>query len=105
MKAIAEARAEQLREHFDFKKAGVYDPQTIGGTHVIYVLHDATRPETYGGLPRDPHVPASFTLWKQFAKPIGLALALLAAPAAFFHYIFEGPKEPQPQPPSREERL
>jgi formate dehydrogenase iron-sulfur subunit len=105
MKAIADARAEQLREHFDFKKAGVYDPQTIGGTHVIYVLHDATRPEIYGGLPRDPQIPTSFTMWKRLAKPIGLVLALLAAPAAFFHYIVEGPKEPQPQPPSREERL
>jgi hypothetical protein len=38
-------------------------------------------------------------MWKSFAKPIGLFLALLAAPVAFFHYITEGPKEPQP--PSR----
>jgi formate dehydrogenase iron-sulfur subunit len=65
----------------------------------VYVLHDATKPEMYGGLPSNPQIPASFTVWKPFAKPIGLFLALLAAPVAFFHYIAEGPKEPQP--PSR----
>ena len=32
-------------------------------------------------------------MWKKAAKPIGLLLALLAAPVAFFHYITEGPKE------------
>jgi hypothetical protein len=36
------------------------------------------------------------------AKPIALLLTLLAAPVAFFHYVTEGPKEPQPQPPGRE---
>jgi len=41
-------------------------------------------------------------LWKSFAKPVALLMALLAAPVAFFHYIAEGPKEAQP--PSRGER-
>ncbi len=57
MKFIAEERSKQLRENFGFEKAGVYDPQSIGGTHVIYVLHDATDPERYGGLPKDPQIP------------------------------------------------
>jgi hypothetical protein len=34
MKTIAENRAQQLREHFDFKDAGVYDPAGVGGTGV-----------------------------------------------------------------------
>jgi len=34
----------------------VYDPQSIGGTHVIYYLHDATDPERYGGLPKNPTI-------------------------------------------------
>ena len=46
--------------------------------------------------------PPAYTVWKWLAKPIGLLLALLAAPVAFFHYIMEGPKEPQP--PSRRSR-
>jgi formate dehydrogenase iron-sulfur subunit len=45
MKFIAEERAKQLRDNFGMEKAGVYDPESIGGTHVIYVLHDATDPE------------------------------------------------------------
>ena len=90
-----DARAAQLREHSGFAKAGVYDPPSIGGTHVVYVLHDATRPELYGGLPSNPIIPPTYTVWKSVAKPIGLLLALLAAPVAFFHYIVEGPKEPE----------
>jgi hypothetical protein len=99
MLALAEKRAGQLREHSGFANAGVYDPASVNGTHVIYVLHDAKNPEMYGGLPASPRIPTTFTMWKSLAKPVGLLLALLAAPVAFFHYIAEGPKEPQP--PSR----
>ena len=74
-------------------------PPSIGGTHVIYVLHDITKPELYGGLPANPQIPPSYTVWKRVAKPIGLILALFAAPVAFFHYVTEGPKEPQPPTP------
>jgi len=96
MVALAEKRAAQLREHSGFANAGVYNPSSVSGTHVVYVLHDATKPEMYGGLPANPTIPATFTMWKSFAKPVGLLLALLAAPVAFFHYITEGPKEAQP---------
>ena len=96
MRALAEKRAQQLREHSGFPSAGVYDPPSVGGTHVIYVLHDITKPELYGGLPSNPQIPVTYTAWKRFAKPIGLLLALCAAPVAFFHYVTEGPKEPRP---------
>jgi len=104
MRGLAEKRAAQLRDVSGFKNAGVYDPPSINGTHVIYVLHDATEPERYGGLPKTPVIPPTYTIWKHVAKPIGLALTLLAIPAAFFHYIAQGPKEPQPPPdgPARE---
>jgi formate dehydrogenase beta subunit len=104
MRGLAEKRAAQLRDVSGFKNAGVYDPPSISGTHVIYVLHDATEPERYGGLPKTPVIPPTYTIWKHVAKPIGLALTLLAIPAAFFHYITQGPKEPQPPPdgPARE---
>src|SRR5690349_875414 len=52
MLALAEKRATQLREHTGHANAGVYNPASISGTHVIYVLHDATNPEHYGGLPK-----------------------------------------------------
>ena len=98
MRALADARAKQLRDHSGFPNAGVYDPPSIGGTHVIYVLHDITKPELYGGLPANPQIPPTFTVWKRFAKPIALVLSLFAAPVAFFHYVSQGPKEPQPPP-------
>ena len=61
------------------------------------MLHDITNPERYGGLPANPQIPASFTLWKRVAKPMALLLALFAAPVAFFHYVMEGPSaEPIP---------
>jgi len=41
-------------------------------------------------------IPPTYTFWKGVAKPVGLLLALFAAPVAFFHYVMEGPKEPQP---------
>src|SRR3982074_1924894 len=37
MKDLAETRAAQLREHTSHTNAGVYDPPSIGGTHVVYV--------------------------------------------------------------------
>jgi formate dehydrogenase beta subunit len=98
MKELAETRAAQLRDVSGFADAGVYDPQSIGGTHVIYVLHDAKHPELYGGLPADPQIAFSYTYWKWIAKPIGLIIALLGLLAVFFHYIFTGPKRPQPEP-------
>jgi len=96
MVALAESRAKQLREHSGFANAGVYDPASVKGTHVVYVLHDATKPELYGGLPRNPQIPAGFTFWKRFAKPTALLLGLLAAPVAFFHYVTAGPKVAEP---------
>src|SRR5512140_954966 len=56
MVLMAEKRAKQLREHSGYEKAGVYDPPSVGGTHVIYVLHDATRPELYADLPATPRI-------------------------------------------------
>jgi len=105
MKDLAETRAAQLRTNSGFTNAGVYDPQSIGGTHVIYVLHDITQPELYGGLPANPTIAPSFTVWKWLAKPIGLAMTMLGILAVFFHYIFAGPKLPQPEGPAGKEEL
>jgi formate dehydrogenase iron-sulfur subunit len=98
MTAMAEARAEQLRTVSGFKDAGVYDPQSIGGTHVIYVLHDITSPELYGGLPANPQVAPSYTVWKWLVKPAGLVMAVIGLAGVFFHRVFYGPKPPQPLP-------
>jgi formate dehydrogenase beta subunit len=103
MKEIAENRAKQLREQSGFQNAGVYDPETVGGTHVIYVLHDATQPELYGGLPAKPRIPVVYTWWKYLLKPISLATVALGAIGMVFHYVSYGPKPTQPEPPKKEE--
>src|SRR5437016_7828649 len=97
MKEMAEKRARQLREYSGFANAGVYDPQSVGGTHVIYVLHDITQPELYGGLPANPVIPPSYTVWKWLAKPAGLFMAFFGLFAIFFHRLAIGPKWPQPE--------
>lgn len=103
MKEIAEKRAVQLREHSGFKNAGVWDPESIDGTHVIYVLHDATQPELYGDLPKNPRIPIVYTVWKYVLKPISLFGVFLGAIGMAFHYVGYGPKRTQPEPPAAKE--
>jgi formate dehydrogenase beta subunit len=98
MLALANTRVQQLVQISGFKNAGVYDPQSIGGTHVVYVLHDASQPGLYG-LPATPVIPPSYTAWKWLAKPTGLFMAFLGVFAVFFHRIAFGPKLPQPEAP------
>ncbi|MBM3342910.1 MAG: formate dehydrogenase subunit beta [Betaproteobacteria bacterium] len=91
MSIYAEKRAGELRER-GHKGAGVYDPKGVGGTHVMYVLKHADRPELVG-LPKDPSVSTMVTLWKGVIKPIATALMGAAAFAGFLHYVMVGPKE------------
>ena len=98
-----EEEVKQLREQVGFPKAGVWDPASISGTHVIYVLHDATHPEQYGGLPANPRIPISYTIWKYFLKPISLFSVFLGAVGVVFHYVGYGPKRTQPEPPIKKE--
>ena len=93
MKDLAEARAQQLREHTAHTKAGVYDPPGVGGTHVMYVLHDITNPEAYGGLPKDPQVPLMVRIWKGPLKWLGNFAIIAGIVGAAAHYVRFGPKE------------
>lgn len=102
MKYIAEERAKQLRDNFGFQNAGVYDPSSIGGTHVVYVLHDATDPERYGGLPKNPVIPWSYTVWKWLFKPVLGTFALFGLVGVLMHYVTVGPRRPQPEPPIKQ---
>jgi len=95
MKDLAGKRAQQLREHYGFEKAGVYDPAGVGGTHVIYVLHDATKPELYGGLPADPRIPLAVWLWKGPLKWVGDLAILGGVLGVVLHFLRFGPKTPK----------
>ncbi len=89
-------RVRDLKER-GFARAGIYDPQGVGGTHVIYVLQHADRPEAYCGLPRNPSIGPLVELWKGAAKPVAsLGLAMVAV-GAFCHYVTKGPNEVSPE--------
>jgi formate dehydrogenase beta subunit len=92
MKFLAENRAKQLRDHFGYENAGVYDPPGVGGTGVIYVLHDATKPELYGGLPSNPTIPMAVKFWKHPLKWLGNVALVGGLIGLFAHYLKFGPK-------------
>jgi formate dehydrogenase beta subunit len=87
---LADARAESLRA--DGKpNAGVYNPAGVGGTNVLYVLADATRPEDYG-LPRDPSISWQVRLWKRPLKWVGNTIFAGLIAGAILHFLRYGPK-------------
>ncbi len=94
-------RVEKLKER-GFKNAGIYDPAGVGGTHVVYVLQHADKPEIYSGLPKDPQISPTVELWKGVTKPIMSAVLGVSVLAGFFHYMTKGPKEEPEDDPEAE---
>ncbi|WP_312517859.1 formate dehydrogenase subunit beta [Massilia sp.] len=99
-------RVVDLKER-GYQNAGLYNPAGVGGTHVMYVLQHADKPNLYHGLPENPSISPTVALWKGAAKPLGVAAMIGAAVAGFFHYMKVGPIEThvdepsvQPTPPS-----
>jgi len=97
----AEERITDLKER-GYGKAGLYNPPGVGGTHVMYVLKHADKPEIYHGLPSDPHISPLVSLWKGGLKPLALFGIGLVALAGFFHYLKVGPKEVEEDKDDRE---
>lgn len=88
----AAGRVVDLKER-GYGQAGVYNPPGVDGTHVMYVLHHADRPELYQGLPKDPGISPLVALWKEIAKTlmnIGLGAAVVGG---IVHYLTQGPNE------------
>lgn len=90
MKAHAEERIADLKSR-GYENAGLYDPQGVGGTHVMYVLHHADKPHIYSGLPDNPAISPVVTAWKGMTKSAGLVAMGLAAAATIAHGIFARP--------------
>jgi formate dehydrogenase iron-sulfur subunit len=88
----ADERVSDLKNR-GFAKAGIYDPQGVGGTHVIYVLQHADKPEVYCGLPSNPAIGPMVDLWKGAAKPVASFGLAMVALGAFCHYVTKGPNE------------
>jgi len=83
-------RVEELKGR-GFAGAGLYDPQGVGGTHVMYVLQHADKPELYHKLPKDPRISAAVRGWKGWMKPVAAAAFLATLAGTLFHYVGVGP--------------
>jgi formate dehydrogenase iron-sulfur subunit len=92
MKEVAAERVTELQSR-GFDKAGLYDPQGVGGTHVMYVLHHADKPELYAKLPNNPSISPLVSLWKGVAKPLATLAMASVALGTLFHYVTKGPNE------------
>lgn len=82
----AAGRVEDLKSR-GYENAGLYDPQGVGGTHVMYVLQHVDKPELYADLPKDPRISPMVEVWKGVAKPLGVLAIAATACAGFLHYI------------------
>ena len=85
MKTLASERVAELKTR-GYDNAGLYDPAGVGGTHVMYVLHHADKPNLYHGLPENPEISETVKFWKGIWKPLA-AVGF----AAIFHYVGVGP--------------
>ncbi|MEN4909348.1 formate dehydrogenase subunit beta [Rahnella bonaserana] len=90
MQDLAAERVSELKGR-GFEYAGLYDPQGVGGTHVMYVLHHADNPQLYHGLPKDPAISPAVTLWKGVWKPLAAVGFAVTFAAAAFHFLGVGP--------------
>ena len=89
---MAEHRVSQLKEN-GFAHASVYDPPGVGGTGVITILRHGDHPEWYG-LPKDPTVPTTVSVWKKILHPVGFVAMAAAIFGAIGHFMAFGPKKP-----------
>lgn len=81
-----------------YDKAGLYDPPGVGGTHVMYVLQHADRPDLYSGLPDEPRISNLVETWKgRTTKYAGLAAVGLFAAAGFIHHLMVGANRVSPE--------
>ncbi|ASK26753.1 formate dehydrogenase subunit beta [Neisseria chenwenguii] len=97
MKAVAAERVKDLNNR-GYKNAGLYDPQGVGGTHVMYVLHHADKPNLYHGLPENPSISTTVKIWKGFLKPLATFGIAAAAVTGWLHYITVGPSRAEESP-------
>ena len=90
MTHLANERVAELNTR-GYDKAGLYDPQGVGGTHVMYVLHHADRPNLYHGLPENPEISTTVKFWKGIWKPLAAVGFAATFAGAIFHYLGVGP--------------
>lgn len=86
MKTLASERVAELKTR-GYDNAGLYDPAGVGGTHVMYVLHHADKPNLYHGLPENPEISETVKFWKGIWKPLAAVGFAATFAASIFHYV------------------
>ena len=81
---LAEAKKRLAEVQKTNPKAQLYGEKEMGGTTFVYLLLDS--PEAYG-LPVNPRIPLSLTVWKDVIQPIG-GIAIGGAAAAVVVGVF-----------------
>jgi formate dehydrogenase iron-sulfur subunit len=104
MIALSEKRVTDLKSR-GFDKAGLYNPPGVSGTHVMYVLHHADKPEIYANLPNNPRISPIVELWKGVGKYAGMAIIGLTAAAGLIHHILQGPNRVSEEDEESAEKL
>ncbi|HUA53045.1 MAG TPA: formate dehydrogenase subunit beta [Candidatus Sulfotelmatobacter sp.] len=88
-----------------FANAGLYDPPGVGGTHVMYVLPHADKPELYANLPKNPKISAVVELWKGLAKHAGVWAIGAFTAVGFLHHLVSGANRVSPEDEENAKRL
>jgi formate dehydrogenase iron-sulfur subunit len=104
MKQHAAERIKDLQSR-GFKNAGVYDPPGVGGTHVMYVLHHADKPEIYADLPKNPKISPIVEFWKGLTKYASMAAMGGIAAVSVLHYLVAGRNKVKPEDEEEAKRL
>ncbi|APC11092.1 MULTISPECIES: formate dehydrogenase subunit beta [Providencia] len=92
MLEYGEERVTKLKNR-GYAQAGIYDPEGVGGTHVVYVLHHADKPQLYHDLPKDPQIDTPINLWQSVLKPLSVAGFIATFAGLIFHYVGIGPNK------------
>ena len=92
MRSLGETRVMQLKKR-GYENAGLYDPEGVGGTHVMYVLHHADQPGLYHNLPAEPKIDVPVNLWKGVLKPLSAAGFIATFAGLIYHYVGVGPNK------------
>lgn len=98
MRVLATEKVEGLRER-GFDNALAYDPEGVGGTHMMYVVPHGDRLGDYA-LPSDPKASPGALAALVGIKRLGASLFGLGILATALHYLGFGPlapEEPQPE--------
>ncbi|BAS27655.1 formate dehydrogenase subunit beta [Limnochorda pilosa] len=89
MVQVGTGQVERLHDR-GFRNAALYNPEGVGGTHVLYVLPHGDQVEAYG-LPANPTVGGSLQVWKGLLKRIGGLLMGFSVVGTVLHYLAFGP--------------